>query len=165
MVGERVDELMRRITWAAGTSGTHRKAVCREKFSAETGRSFPGRTTVRSSRSIIPRGGSGRPPTGLEGMPRITLVQKLRNLSDSGAQEALHEPVFMCRFVGIDIGREPVPDEAAILKFRHLLHERHLSRDLFRETHRQLESRGVRASQAPTGAPSSTPSVTKHKNQ
>src|ERR1700722_17249784 len=50
--------------------------------------------------------------------------QQWFNLSDLGAEEALYDSVAMRRFAGIDLGREAVPDETTICKFRHLL-ERH----------------------------------------
>ena len=37
------------------------------------------------------------------------------------------------RFVGIDLGREPVPDETTVCRFRHLLEEHDLGRQLFDE--------------------------------
>jgi hypothetical protein len=57
-------------------------------------------------------------------MLRLHLLQHWFNLSDPAAEEALYESVSMRQFVGIDLGREPVPDETTILNFRHLL-ERH----------------------------------------
>ena len=68
----------------------------------------------------------------------------------------------MCAFVGIDLGREPVPDETTILKFRHLLETHHLGKTLFQEVHRHLESQGVKVSKGTIvdvtiiNAPSST---------
>ncbi len=38
----------------------------------------------------------------------------------------------MRQFVGIDLGREPVPDETTICKFRHLLEARQLGEPPFR---------------------------------
>jgi IS5 family transposase len=80
-----------------------------------------------------PKGENGRPPVGLGRMLRIYFLQQWSNLSDPGAEEALYESVSMCRFVGIDLGREPVPDETTILKFRHLLEKHHLGKKLFQE--------------------------------
>ncbi len=54
-------------------------------------------------------------------MLRLHLLQHLSNLSDPAAEEAPYDSVSMRRFVGIDLDREPVPDEATILNFRHLL--------------------------------------------
>ncbi len=65
------------------------------------------------------------------------------NLSDPGAEEALYDSQTLCAFVGIDLGREPVPDETTILKFRHLLEKHHLGKKLFQEVHRHLESQGI----------------------
>ena len=55
-----------------------------------------------------PQGENGRPPVGFSSMLRIYFLQQWFNLSDPGAEEALYESVSMCRFVGIDLGREPV---------------------------------------------------------
>ena len=55
----------------------------------------------------------------------------------------MYESVSMCRFVGIDLGREPVLDETTILKFRPLLEKHHLGRKLFQEAHRHGEAQGV----------------------
>src|SRR5947207_15382474 len=43
------------------------------------------------------------------------------NLSDPAVEEALYDSLAMRRFVGIDLGREPVPDETTVCRFRHLL--------------------------------------------
>jgi IS5 family transposase len=45
------------------------------------------------------------------------------NLSDPAVEEALYDSQEMRQFVGIDLGREPVPDEATVCRFRHLLEE------------------------------------------
>jgi len=75
--------------------------------------------------------GNGRPPVGLERMLRIYFLQHWFNLSDPGAEKALYEYRSMCRFAGIDLGREPVPDESTILNFRHLLEQHQLGDALF----------------------------------
>jgi IS5 family transposase len=46
------------------------------------------------------------------------------NLSDPAVEDALYDSLTMRALVGIDLGREPVPDEITVCKFRHLL-ERH----------------------------------------
>ncbi len=42
----------------------------------------------------------------------------------------------MRRFADIDLGREPVPDETTVCKFRHLLECHDLGRKLFERVHR-----------------------------
>jgi IS5 family transposase len=49
----------------------------------------------------------------------------------------------MRRFVGIDLGREPVPDETTVCRFRHLLEEHDLGRRLFDEVQRHLAAKGL----------------------
>jgi IS5 family transposase len=56
-------------------------------------------------------------------MPRLHLLQHLFNMSDPAAEEALYESVSM-RQVGIDLGRELVPDETTILNFRQAARRR-----------------------------------------
>ena len=50
----------------------------------------------------------------------------------------------MRRFVGIDLGREPVPDETTILNFRHLLERHDLGKPLFDAVNDYLASRGLK---------------------
>jgi IS5 family transposase len=64
-------------------------------------------------------------------MLRIYFLQQWFNLSDPGVEEALYDSAGMRRFVGIDLWREPVPDETTVCKFRHLLEEHELGERLF----------------------------------
>ena len=58
---------------------------------------------------FYPKPGHGRPPVGVERMLRIYFVQQWFNLSDPAVEEALYDSLAMRGFVGIDLGREPVP--------------------------------------------------------
>ena len=153
---------MRQLTLATGTFETHRKPTRREKFLADMEKVVPWQDLCAVIAPYYPKGENGRPPVGLLRMLRIYFLQQWFNLSDPGAEEALYESVSMCRFVGIDLGREPVPDETTILKFRHLLEKYHLGKKLFREVRRHLESQGVKVTQGTIvdatiiNAPSST---------
>ena len=90
--------------------------------------------------------GNGRPPVGAEGMLRIYFLQQWFNLSDPGVEEALYDSAGMRRFVGIDLGREPVPDETTVCKFRHLLEEHELGERLFERVGEHLQAKGLRLS-------------------
>lgn len=46
-------------------------------------------------------------------------------------EEVLYDIESMRRFVGIDLGNEPVPDETTICKFRHLLETDKLGERIF----------------------------------
>ena len=50
----------------------------------------------------------------------------------------------MRQFVGIDLGREPVPDETTVCKFRHLLEEHRLGEQILGQVNLHLQARGVR---------------------
>jgi hypothetical protein len=47
-------------------------------------------------------------------------------------------------FVGIDLGRKPVPDEMTVYRFRHLLEEHDLGRQLFYQVQRHLADKGLK---------------------
>ena len=91
-----------------------------------------------------PKAGNGRPPVGVERMLRIYFLQQWFNLSDPAVEEALYDSVVMREFVGIDLGREPVPDETTVCKFRHLLEEHALGGEMLETVNLHLQSKGVR---------------------
>jgi len=91
-----------------------------------------------------PKPGNGRPPVGVERMLRIYFLQQWLNLSDPAVEEALYDSVVMRQFVGIDLGREPVPDETTVCKFRHLLEEHGLGGEMLETVNLHLQSQGVR---------------------
>ena len=93
---------------------------------------------------FYPKPGNGRRPIGLERMLRIYFLQQWFNLSDPGAEEALYDSITMRRFAGIDLGREPVPDETTICNFRHMLERHDLGRRLFEAVHEHLDERASR---------------------
>ncbi len=112
-----------------------------------------------------PKAGNGRPPIGLERMLRmlrIHFIQHWFNLADLACEEALYDSASLRRFVGIDLGREPVPDATTILKFRKLLNTHRLGEALFAKVGQELQERGFKVNTGTIvdatiiGAPSST---------
>ena len=113
-----------------------------------------------------PKAAQGRLPVGVERMLRIYFLQQWFNLSDPGVEDALYDSNAMRGFVGIDLGREPVPDETTVCKFRHLLERHRLGGRIFAEVNAYLAQQGI---QIGTGtlvdatllhAPSSTKNAT-----
>ena len=99
----------------------YRKTTRREQFLSEMNRVVPWAELVRVIEPVYPKAdGPGRPPVGIERMLRLHCLQQWFNLSDPAVEEALYDSRAMRQFVGIDLGREPVPDETTICKFRHL---------------------------------------------
>jgi IS5 family transposase len=91
-----------------------------------------------------PKAGQGRPPVGVERMLRMYFLQQWFNLSDPGVEEAVYDSIVLRQFVGIDLGREPVPDETTVCKFRHLLEEHNLGERILGTVNLHLQSKGVR---------------------
>ncbi|MBZ5511645.1 MAG: IS5 family transposase, partial [Acidobacteriia bacterium] len=91
-----------------------------------------------------PKAGGGRPPVGVERMLRIYFLQQWFNLSDPAVEEALYDSMVMRDFVGIDLGREPAPDETTVCKFRHLLEAHGLGGEMLEAVNLHLQSKGVR---------------------
>lgn len=90
-----------------------------------------------------PVAGKGRPPVGVERMLRIYFLQAWFNLSDPAVEDSLYESPSMRGFVGIDLGREPVPDETTVCKFRHLLERNELGKRIFAEVNGYLDRHGL----------------------
>ena len=91
-----------------------------------------------------PKAGKGRPPVGVERMLRIYFLQQWFNLSDPAVEEALYDSPVMRQFAGIDLGREPAPDETTVCKFRHLLEEHQLGEQILGTVNLHLQTKGVR---------------------
>ena len=62
-----------------------------------------------------PKAGNGRPPVGLERMLRMYFVQHWFNPADAACEDVLLYSPALHRFVGIDLGRERVPDATTLL--------------------------------------------------
>ena len=68
---------------------------------------------------FYPKGeGRGRPPMGLERMLRMYIAQQCFGLSDEGTEDALYDSHAVRAFVGIDLGRQAVPDATTLLTFQ-----------------------------------------------
>src|SRR5689334_6737793 len=119
---------------------------------------------------FYPKPGNGRPPIGVERMLRLYFLQQWFNLSDPAVEEALYDSLAMRRFVDIDLGREPVPDETTVCRFRHLLEEHDLGQPLFDEVRRHLAAKGLKVATGTIvdatiiNAPSSTKNADKARD-
>jgi IS5 family transposase len=117
-----------------------------------------------------PKGEGGRPPIGLERMLRMLFVQHWFNLADEACEEALYDSASLRNFVGIDLGRERVPDGTTLLKFRRLLEQHKLGEALFAKVGEVLQGRGLKVGTGTIvdatiiGAPSSTKNAQKKRD-
>ena len=135
---------MRQGTLSDAGFEKYRKRTRKEKFLEEMERIVPWGKLVEVIEPYYPKPeGAGRRPIGLERMLRIHFVQHWFNLSDPGVEEALYDSRALRRFVGIDLGREPAPDETTVCKFRHLLEEQGLGKKLFEQVNEYLKEQGM----------------------
>ena len=124
-----------------------RKPTRRDQFLAEMEEVIPWRELCKVIKPFYPKPkGAGCPPVGLERMLRIHFLQHWFNLSDPAVEEALYDSRAMRRFVGIDLGREPAPDETTVCNFRHLLEAHNLGDQLFAMINAFLQENGLKVS-------------------
>jgi IS5 family transposase len=136
---------MRQQTLAGGSFEKFRKKTRKELFLDDMEQIVPWQDLCIAIEPYYPKPeGAGRRPVGIERMLRIHFLQHWFDLSDPGAEEALYDSRAMRTFVGIDLGREPVPDETTILNFRHLMERYNLGDELFRLVNVYLEENGMK---------------------
>jgi transposase, IS5 family len=138
------------------------KATRRDEFLKAMDTLVPWSALCEEIEPHYPKAGNGRPPVGLERMLRMYCVQHWFNLADQACEEALYDSASLRRFVGIDLGREPVPDATTLLRFRRLLETNKLGEALFSRVNAELKLRGYKVQTGTIvdatiiGAPSST---------
>jgi IS5 family transposase len=140
----------------------YRKPTRRDMFLATMERVVPWGALCSVIEPHYPKAGNGRPPVGLERMLRMYFVQHWFNLADEACEDALLDSTALRRFVGIDLGRERVPDATTLLKFRRLLEKHDLGAALFAKVGEVLQAHGLKVGTGTIvdatiiGAPSST---------
>ncbi len=137
---------MKQTTFSTAGFDRYTKTTKRAAFLAEMDAVIPWAALCGLVEPFYPKGETGRRPFGVERMLRIYCLQQWFNLSDPAAEEALYDSLSMRRFVGIDLGREPVPDETTICRFRHLLEAHDFGRRMFEFIHEHLEAKGLKLS-------------------
>src|SRR5436309_4864767 len=161
---------MKQMTLGSTGFEKQAKATRRAQFLAEMDRVVPWKQLCALIEPVYSKGTSGRPPVGLERMLRIYFLQQWFNLSDPAAEEALYDSVAMRQFVGIDLGREPAPDETTVCRFRHLLEAHDLGQPLFDEVQQHLAAKGLKVATGTIvdatiiNAPSSTKNADKARD-
>ena len=148
----------------------YRKPTKRDAFLATMEQIVPWQALCSVIEPHYPKAGNGRPPIGLERMLRMYFVQHWFNLADEACEEALLDSTALRRFVGIDLGRERVPDGTTLLKFRRLLEQHKLGEALFAKVGEVLQARGLKVGTGTIvdatiiGAPSSTKNAGKQRD-
>ena len=148
----------------------YRRATKRDVFLATMDEIVPWQALSEVIEPHYPKAGNGRPPVGLQRMLRMYFIQHWFNLADEACEEALLDSTALRRFVGIDLGRERVPDGTTLLKFRRLLERHQLAEKLFATVGELLQARGLKLGTGTIvdatiiGAPSSTKNADKARD-
>jgi len=130
---------MTQLSFSSLDYRSKKKQTRREKFLGEMDSVIPWARLSSLIEPFYPKAGNGRRPMPLCVMLRIYFLQQWYQLSDPGAEEALYDIQSMRDFAGLDLGRDPIPDETTILNFRHLLERFELTKSLFDEVADHLE--------------------------
>ncbi len=162
---------MRQTTLSDAGFDKYRKKTRKERFLDDMEKIIPWAELAEAIEPFYPKPkGAGRRPVGVERMLRIHFLQHWFNLSDPAAEEALYDSRAMRRFVGIDLGREPAPDETTVCKFRHRMERHNLGDRLFGLVNEYLRENGLKVNRGTIvdariiDAPSSTKNRKKERD-
>jgi IS5 family transposase len=116
----------------------------RDRFLAEIEAVTPWAALIGEIEPFYPKGGGkGRPPVPLKRMLRMYVAQQCFGLSDEGIEDAIYDSHSIRGFVGIDLGRDDVPDATTLLHFRHLLEANRLTERIFEAIKGHLADKGL----------------------
>jgi IS5 family transposase len=125
---------------------------------------------VRGCRALLSEGSRRTPASWSGAHAAHALCAALVQPGDEACEEALLGSTALRRFVGIDLGRERVPDGTTLLKFRRLLERNKLGEQLFAKVGEVLQGRGLKVGTGTIvdatiiGAPSSTKNADKARD-
>jgi len=115
----------------------------REEFLAIMEQEIPWNEWVALVEPYYPNGKRGRPPRGVETMLRMYLLANWFTLSDEGVEDAIYDSYAFRQFMHIDfLGEEQTPDSTTLCKFRKLLNEAGITKQLFDQLKNHLERNG-----------------------
>jgi len=129
------------LSFGAREFASKKKATRRERFLGEMESVVPWGALVGLIEPHYPKGKRGRPPIGVERMLRVYFLSQWYGLADEALEDAIYDSQAMRNFVGIDLSSESVPDATTLLKFRHLLERKDLTRAIFEEIGEHLQAR------------------------
>lgn len=83
------------------------------------------------------------PPKEIECMLRMYLMQAWFRLSDEGIEDAIYDSYSMKQFLRLDFCKQQVTDATSLLKFRHLLEEHDIGRQIFEDVANRFAETGL----------------------
>jgi IS5 family transposase len=138
------DPAMKQTSFAGAEFAGKKRKTRRERFLAEMDLVVPWTRLEALIEPHYPKSGKvGRPPIGVPRMLRMYFLQQWYTLADEALEDAPYDSLAMREFVGIDLGRENVPDATTPLKFRRLLEQHDLTATILAEVNAHLSERGL----------------------
>jgi len=135
---------MKQTSFASAEYASKKRQTRRERFLGEMNAVVPWLRLEALIEPHYPKSGKvGRPPIGVARMLRMYFLQQWYTLADEALEDALYDSQVMREFVGIDLGRENVPDATTLLKFRRLLEQHDLTGAMLVEVNAHLSERGL----------------------
>lgn len=113
------------------------------KFFHEMEKAIPWNKIIAELSKYYKSSKYGRPKTDLTLLFKIYCLQKWFNLSDPGAEEAIHDRLSFQKFLNINPFNDKIPDETTILNFRHFLQEHKLEEKIFHIVNNELKEKGL----------------------
>nr|WP_231554864.1 IS5 family transposase [Aeromonas allosaccharophila] len=130
------------LTFADGEFNGKRRKTRKELFLARMDALLPLAMMLGFIEPVYPKAGNGRRPYPLDTMLRIHCMQQWYSLSDSAMEDALYEMALMRLFAKLSLD-QAIPDRTTIMKFRHLLEQHQLTRQLFDAVNLWLSDAGI----------------------
>lgn len=157
----------RQLSFSDAEFSRKKRVTRRERFLGDMEKRIPWQRLLAVLEPVYYAGKRGRPPIGLERMLRMYLLQLWYHLSDEALEDEIYESQTMRAFVGIDLGRERVPDATTLLKFRHLIERSDKAQALLEAVNAHMREQGLMLSGGTIVDASiiAAPSSTKNKDK
>lgn len=133
---------MKRPSFADAEYKLRKKVTPRDEFLQKMDKAIPWNYLVALIKPFYPEGKRGRPVQGIEKMLRMYLLQCWYNLSDEAVEDSIYDSYAFREFMKINFLDEQVPDATTLLRFRHLLEEHEMGKQIFSAIKRVLEETG-----------------------
>ena len=138
------DAAMKQTSFASAEYAGKKRQTRRERFLVEMNTVGPWARLEALIEPHYPKSGKVcRPPIGVPRMLRMYFLQQWYTLADEALEDALYDSQAMREFIGIDLGRENVPDATTLLKFRRLLEQHDLTSAILAEVNAHRTERGL----------------------
>jgi transposase, IS5 family len=137
---------MKQLSFAQAKFAAKPKTTRRERFLAEMELVVPWSRRLEALQPFDypdSPGRRGRPPIGLERMLPMYVLQQWYGLADEAVDDAVYDRQALRHFIGIDLGRETVPDATTVLGFRRLLEDHALTAVILATVNAELTQRGL----------------------